>query len=52
LYRYTVVSVLHEVDLALVAVDEGLEGVEPVPLPAAKEVRLPKLRGGVVCSYA
>jgi len=39
-----VVSVLHEVDLALVAVDEGLEGVEPVPLPPAADVRLPKLR--------
>lgn len=39
-----VVSVLHEVDLALVAVDEGLEGVDPVPLPVGKEVRLPKLR--------
>ena len=39
-----VVSVLHEVDLALVAVDEGLDGVEPVPLPEEKEVRLPKLR--------
>jgi len=39
-----VVSVLHEVDLALVEVHEGLEDVEPVPLPAGKEVRLPKLR--------
>ena len=39
-----VVSVLHEVDLALVEVQEGLEGVEPVPLPLGKEVRLPKLR--------
>ena len=39
-----VVSVLHEVDLALVAVDEGLEGVEPVPLPREKDARLPKLR--------
>ncbi len=39
-----VVSVLHEVDLALVEVGEGLEDVEPVPLPAGKEVRLPKLR--------
>ena len=39
-----VVSVLHEVDLALVAVDEGLDGVDPVPLPQAKAVRLPKLR--------
>jgi S1-C subfamily serine protease len=39
-----VVSVLHEVDLALVEVQEGLEDVEPVPLPLGKEVRLPKLR--------
>ena len=39
-----VVSVLHEVDLALVEVHEGLEDVEPVPLPLGKEVRLPKLR--------
>ena len=39
-----VVSVLHEVDLALVAVDEGLDGVDPVPLPQGKAVRLPKLR--------
>ena len=39
-----VVSVLHEVDLALVEVDEGLDGVDPVPLPSGKEVRLPKLR--------
>ena len=39
-----VVSVLHEVDLALVAVDEGLDGVDPVPLPEGKAVRLPKLR--------
>ena len=39
-----VVSVLHEVDLALVEVLTGLEGVDPVPLPKNKEVRLPKLR--------
>ena len=31
-----VVSVLHEVDLALVEVHEGLEDVEPVPLPAGR----------------
>ena len=35
---------MHEVDLALVEVMEGLEDVEPVPLPVKKEVRLPKLR--------
>ena len=39
-----VVSVLHEVDLALVEVLTGLEGVDPVPIPKKKEVRLPKLR--------
>lgn len=39
-----VISVLHEVDLALVEVQDGLEDVDPVPLPAGKEVRLPKLR--------
>jgi S1-C subfamily serine protease len=37
-----VVSVLHEVDLALVEVQEGLEDVEPVPLPLGKEVRPPE----------
>ena len=37
-------SVLHEVDLALVEVLTGLEDVDPVPLPKNKEVRLPKLR--------
>ena len=39
-----VLSVLHEVDLALVRVDEGLDGVEPVPVPTDDNVALPKLR--------
>ena len=41
-YTAKVLHVLHEVDLALVQVDEGLDGVEPVPLAPGDAV--PRLR--------